>query len=224
MNVSCKQKMEKHISKSIKILLKKANNCRIWTKDTPSFPPACYSDSALRFRLQSLSLPLTCSQRAFFLGGAVCHYVSSWLQLCADEAESQASVVEKWKFPSSTQFPLTRLKVHLGCDGLRRLRSWSSCSFSGSWVSGSTSGGCPLPNVQVLEHKCHSEVFHCPQPQFQSHGSEILPKRRHRPKKQIAPNLFPEELILFTTWRNSNLRTVSRTTEVIVKRQWNLWI
>lgn len=78
MNVSCKQQMEKHISKSIKILFKKKQKSVIFEPRTlPPFPPAPYPDSVLWFRLQSLSLPLTCSQRAFSLGGAVCH-VSSW--------------------------------------------------------------------------------------------------------------------------------------------------
>lgn len=183
MNVSCKQQMEKHISKSIKILFKKSKNLSYLNQghSLPSHLPPT----------QTQCSDSDCNHFLFLW--LVVRGLSSWEeqyvmshpdpQLCADEAESQASVVEKLKFPSSTRFPLTRQRVHFGCDGLRTLRSWSSCSFSGSWVSGFTSGRCSLPDVQVLEHECHSEVFHCPQPQFQSHGSQILPKRRHRPKK-----------------------------------------
>lgn len=122
---SCKQQMEKHISKSIKILFKKQKICHIWTKDTPPFPPAPYPDSVLWFRLQSLSLPLTCCQRAF-PGRSSMSLCLILTPAVPKEAESQASVVEKLKFLLPLGSHLPDRVVHLGCDGLRTLRSWSS--------------------------------------------------------------------------------------------------
>lgn len=192
MNVYCKQRNT--YQENYKNFIKQ-KSVVFEPRPLPPFPPTPNPTHRSTPDCCSFSSP----QRAFFLGGAVYQHFSSWPQLCVAEAESQASAVEKWQFSSSTQPPLTRLRLYIGCSVLRRLGSWSSCSLPGLWVGGSTSGWCPLPNVQLLEQECHSErswplsPIPVPEPWLRDFA-----QREEQTIKQLAPNVFPKELILFT--------------------------
>ena len=62
-------------------------------------------------------------------------------------------------------------------------------------------------------------VSHCPDLQPLSPGWETLPEREKQAMKQITPNIFAKELILFATeWRSS--KVLSRRENGVMKGNW----